>query len=94
MANTLIPIEERNLTPDEVARLDARRRRGQFLIVMGFQTLIVSVILTLWSGQDATYSPGWAHPVLYWNLITFMTSMTCFSVGLKLRKGLNEFFSY
>jgi hypothetical protein len=94
MANTLIPIEERNLTPDEVAQLDARRRRGHFLIVMGFQTLIVSTILTLWSGQDATYSPGWAHPVLYWNLLTFTTSMTCFAVGLKLRRGLNEFFSY
>jgi len=61
---------------------------------MGFQTLIVSTILTLWSGQDATYSPGWAHPVLYWNLLTFTISMTCFAVGLKLRRGLNEFFSY
>ena len=94
MANTLIPIEERNLTPEQVEKLDARRRGGQALLVIGFQTLIISVILTLWSGQDATYSPGWARPLVYWNLVTFITSMTCFGVGLKMRKGLNEFFSY
>jgi hypothetical protein len=94
MANTLIPIEERNLTPQQVSELDARRRTGHFLIVMGFQTLIISVILTLWSGQDLTYSPGWAHPVFYWNAITGLTSLTCFMVGLKKRRGLNEFFSY
>jgi hypothetical protein len=94
MANTLIPIEERNLTPEQVSKLDARRRTGHFLIVMGFQTLVVSVILTVWSGQDLTYSPGWAHPVFYWNAITALTSFTCFVVGLKKRRGLNEFFSY
>lgn len=94
MANMLIPIEERNLSPEQVAHLDARRRRGQFLIVMGFQTAIVATILTLWSGQDATYSPGFAHPVLYWNLLVAATSLTCFVTGLRLRRGLNEFFSY
>jgi len=94
MPNTLIPIEERYLTPAEVDALDARRRRGHFLIVMGFQTLIVSVILTVWSGQDATYSPGWAHPMLYWNMVTGLASLTCFVTGLRLRRGLNEFFSY
>ena len=31
MANTLIPVEERTLTPQEVELLDKRRRRGQFL---------------------------------------------------------------
>jgi hypothetical protein len=94
MANMLIPIEERNLTPEQVDKLDARRRHGHFLIVMGFQTLIVSVILTLWSGQDLAYSPGWAHPVFYWNCITALTSLICFMVGLGMRRGLNEFFSY
>jgi len=94
MANTLIPVEERTLTPAEVDKLDARRRQGHFLIVMGFQTLIISVILTVWSGQDVTYSPGWAHPVFYWNCVTGLTSLTCFAVGLRMRRGLNEFFSY
>jgi hypothetical protein len=94
MANMLIPVEERYLTPEQVELLDKRRRHGHYLIVMGFQTLIVSVILTLWSGQDLTYSPGWAHPVFYWNAFTALTSLTCFVIGLRLRRGLNEFFSY
>jgi hypothetical protein len=94
MANMLIPIEERNLSPEEVAQLDARRRRGQAYLVIGFQTLIVSLILSMWSGQDATYSPGWAHPVLYWNIVTASVSIFCFMRGLRLRRGSNEFFSY
>ena len=42
MANTLLPIEERNLTPDEVEALDRRRRRGQLFLVVGFQCLIIA----------------------------------------------------
>ncbi len=94
MANMLIPAEERNLTPSEVEHLDARRRRGQAYLVIGFQTLIVGTIVTLWAGQDATYSPGWAHPLLYWDILLFTVSATCFVRGLRLRRGLNEFFSY
>jgi hypothetical protein len=94
MANMLIPVEERNLTPDEVTRLDRRRRRGHLLLNLGWQTLIVSVLLTLWSGQDLTYSPGWNHWIFYWNCVTAFTSLVCFATGLRLRRGLNEFFSY
>ena len=94
MANMLIPVEERHLSPEEVDLLDARRRRGQLLLVIGFQTLIISVLLTLWSGQDLTYSPGWMKPVFYWNCITAITSLTCLVRGVQLRRGLNEFFSY
>ena len=94
MANTLIPIEERMLTPAEVEHLDRRRRRGQALLVIGFQFTIVSVLLTLWSGQDATYSPGWAHPMLYWNLLTAFVAIVCFLKGLQDRRGVNEFFSF
>ncbi len=70
MANTLLPLEERSLTPDEVESLDKRRRRGQLFLVICFQCLIVSALLTLWSGQDLTLSPGWIHPIAYWNAIT------------------------
>ena len=35
MANTLIPVEERMLTPDEVEMLDKRRRRGQLFWCWG-----------------------------------------------------------
>jgi len=94
MANTLIPIEERNLTPDEVANLDKRRRRGQLFLVICFQCLIVSCLLLLWSGQDATYSPGWHRPILFWNLTTFALAIFFGVTGIRLRRGSNEFFSY
>ncbi len=94
MANMLIPAEERNLTPDEVAHLDRRRRRGQLFLVISFQCIIVSVLLTLWSGQDLTYSPGWIHPVAYWNAITVILAIFFGLNGIRLRRGSNEFFSY
>jgi hypothetical protein len=94
MANTLLPIEERNLTPDEVERLDKRRRRGQLFLVLCFQSLIVSTLLTLWSGQDFTVSPGWTHPVVYWNAITFTAALVFGIMGIRLKRGSNEFISY
>jgi hypothetical protein len=94
MANLLIPAEERYLTPEQVEALDRRRRRGHLLLVIGWQTAIIAVVLTLWSGQDLTYSPGWVHPVFYWNAIVALVSATCFVRGIALRRGLNEFFSY
>jgi hypothetical protein len=94
MANMLIPVEERNLTPEEVDALDRRRRRGQAYLVMGFQTFIIGMIVTLWAGQDATYSPGWAHPLLYWDIVLFLASAFCFLRGIALKRGSNEFFSY
>ena len=63
MANMLIPVEERNLTPQEVEALDRRRRRGQLFLVLCFQCIIVGTLVTLWSGQDLAYSPGWARPM-------------------------------
>jgi hypothetical protein len=94
MANTLIPIAERQLTPAEVAALDARRRRGQLFLVIGFQCLLISILMTLWSGQDATYSPGWQHPMLYWDLLLFVAAVYFLGRGVSLRRGINEFFSY
>jgi hypothetical protein len=94
MANMLIPVEERGLSPAEVEALDRRRRRGQAYLVMGFQTFIVGTIVTLWAGQDATYSPGWAHPMLYWCLLLYTVSATCLVRGIALKRGSNEFFSY
>ena len=94
MPNLTLNPEERMLTPDQVAALDRRRRRGQLLLVLGFQFGIVATLLLLWSGQDATYSPGWARPMVYWNLITGTLSLICLGAGLQLRRGMNEFFSY
>jgi hypothetical protein len=87
----LLSAQERNLTPEEVEALDRRRRRGQLYLVICFQCLIVS---TLWSGQDLTYSPGWAHPVAYWNAITLTLAAFFGLAGLRLRRGSTEFISY
>jgi len=94
MANTLIPVEERNLTPGDVEVLDRRRRRGQLFLVIGFQCLIVSALMLLWAGQDATYSPGFARPMVYWDLITFGLALFFLIAGVRLRRGSNEFISY
>ena len=94
MANMLIPVEERHLTPAQVEHLDRRPRRGQLLLNIVFQTLIIATIVTLWSGQDATYSPGWARPMVYWDAFLFLASFSCFVIGIQQRRGLNEFFSY
>ncbi len=94
MANTLIPVEERSLTPDEVEALDRRRRRGQLFLVIGCQCLVVATLLTIWAGQDATYSPGWARPMVYWDVVTFTLAAIFLLTGLSLRRGSTEFISY
>ena len=95
MANTLIPIEERNLTPDQVETLDKRRRRGQLFLTIGLQLLVVTTLVgVLWVGQDLTHSPGWSHPMFYWAAFTGISSIVCFLRGLALRRGFHEFTSY
>lgn len=94
MANTLIPVAERNLTPEQVERLDRRRRRGQLFLVLCFQALMIGILVTLWSGQDATYSPGWHRPMVMWDAVLFGLAIFFGLAGLQLRRGSNEFISY
>jgi di/tricarboxylate transporter len=94
MANMLLSPEERNLSPEQVEHLDRRRRRGQLFLVICFQLLIVSLLLLLWSGQDLTYSPGWTHPMAYWNAITLTLALIFGATGVRLRRGSTEFLSY
>ncbi len=94
MANMILPHDERHLTPDEVESLDRRRRRGQLFLTMGFQCLIVATLLTVWAGQDLTYSPGWAHPIAYWDGIAFIAAFIFLVNGIRLKRGSNEFISY
>lgn len=95
MANTLIPFEERSLTPDQIDLLDRRRRRGQLFLTIGLQLLVVTTLVgVLWVGQDLTHSPGWSHPMFYWAAITGTGSLVCFLRGLALRRGFHEFTSY
>lgn len=94
MANSVLPFEERGLSPAETEALDRRRRLGHLFLVLGWQFLIVSVFVTLFSGQDLTYSPGWVKPMVYWDVLVFVLSMVFFANALRLRRGVNEFFSY
>jgi hypothetical protein len=94
MANHLIPVEERSLTPQEVEALDRRRRRGQLFLVLCFQCIIIGTLVTLWAGQDLTYSPGWARPMFYWDAVLFTLAAIFAVAGIRLRRGSDEFISY
>jgi len=41
-----------------------------------------------------TYSPGWHHPMAYWDAIVFTLSAIFLIRGVALRRGSNEFISY
>jgi hypothetical protein len=87
MANTLLPPEERNLTPDQVEALDKRRDLGHTLLVIAGQFAVVAAILLLWVGQDLTYSPGWAHPIAYYFALAVVLVVVLAATGILLRKG-------
>lgn len=87
MANMRIPAEERNMTPEEVAHLDTRRRWGLALQVIAGQFGFFAVLLLLWSGQDLQYSPGWVHPMFYYNVIAALVAVVLGTYGTYLRRG-------
>ena len=87
MPNTILPLAERNLTPDQVEALDKRRDLGHTLLVMAGQFLAISIVLLLWVGQDLAYSPGWAHPMFYYFLIAVILVIIFGLTGLVLRRG-------
>jgi nitrate reductase gamma subunit len=87
MANTLLPPEERNLTPDQVEALDKRRDLGHTLLVIAGQFAVIAVVLLLWVGQDLSYSPGWAHPMAYYFAIALGIIAVLGISGLVLRRG-------
>jgi hypothetical protein len=91
MANTLLPVEEQNLTPRQVELLDKRRNRGFMLMVIAGQFGIISTVLLLWLVQDLTYAPGWAHPVAYYFAFSLMVSGLAGLTGAYLRRGGPEF---
>lgn len=95
MSHDAVFVSERNLTPAQVEYLDRRRRRGQLLLVIGLQALVVTTLVgLLWVGQDLTHSPGWSHPMAYWAGFTGLVSVVCFLWGMSLRRGFHEFTSY
>ena len=91
MPNMLLPVEERNLTPDQVVALDKRRQKGLLLQVMGAQFGIVAILLTVWAGQDFTYDPSWVHPMGYYMILTAILCLIFWITGSALRRGVPEF---
>lgn len=87
MANSLLPPEERNLTPDQVELLDKRREWGQTLLVIAGQFAVIATVLLLWVGQDLTYSPGWIHPMAFYFAIAIGLVVVLGLTGLILRSG-------
>lgn len=87
MANTLLPPEERNLTPDQVEALDKRRDLGHTLLVIAGQFTVIATVLLLWVGQDLTYSPGWAHPIAYYFALAVTLVLVLGITGIVLRRG-------
>ena len=87
MANSLLPPEERNLTPDQVEALDKRRDLGHTLMVIAGQFCVIATVLLLWVGQDLSYSPGWAHPMFFYFVIALCLIAGFGITGLILRKG-------
>ena len=87
MANSLLPPEERNLTPDQVEALDKRRSLGHTFLVIAGQFAIMATVLLLWVGQDLQYSPGWDHPMFYYFALSLLLVAGFGGAGLALRKG-------
>lgn len=87
MANTLLPLEERNLTPDQVEALDKRRELGHTFLVIAGQFAVIATVLLLWVGQDLTYSPGWAHPMAYYFFVALGIIAVMGISGLVMRRG-------
>ena len=87
MANSLLPPEERHLTPDQVEALDKRRDLGHTLLVIAGQFAVIAAILLLWVGQDLAYSPGWAHPIACYFALALAIIAVCGVTGIVLRKG-------
>jgi len=88
MANSLLPPEERHLTPDQVEALDKRRDLGHTLLVIAGQFAVIATILLLWVGQDLQWSPGWEHPMAYYFAIALVIIVVCGAVGFMLRRGM------
>lgn len=87
MANALLAPEERNLTPDQIEKLDGRRDFGHALLVIAGQFAVIATVLLLWVGQDLTYSPGWDHPMAYYFFFCIGAIVVLGLIGLILRRG-------
>lgn len=88
MANSLLPPEERTLTPAQVEALDKRRDLGHTFLVIAGQFAVMATVLLLWVGQDLKYSPGWLHPMAFYFFIALALIGIFGVTGLVLRRGM------
>ena len=91
MANLSIPLEERNMTPQQIEGLDLRRRKGTLLLTIAGQFTVISVLLSLWAGSDLVWSPGFAKPIDIYFLLAVTIVVVAGSSGVYLRRGAPEF---
>lgn len=89
--NLSIPEAERNLAPAQVEALDRRRQWGLALQIVSGQFAFFAVLLLLWSGQDLSYSPGWAHPMFYYNVLAAVLAVGFGLYGTWLRRGMHPY---
>lgn len=91
MANLSIPLEERNMTPQQVEALELRRRKGALLLTIAGQFTVISVLLTLWAGQDFVWSPGFAKPMDIYLAVAVTIVLVAGTSGVVMRRGAPEF---
>ena len=91
MANLHILAEERNLTPDQVEALDKRRQWGFTCQIIAGQFAFFAILLTVWAGQDLTYSPGWFRPMATYDAIATILACGFGIYGTYLKRGKYEF---
>jgi len=87
MSNPTFAANERTLTPDQVEALDKRRQWGLAFQVIAGQFSVFAVLLTLWAGQDVTYSPGWVHPMFYYDILAVILAVIFGMYGTYLKRG-------
>ena len=87
MANMTIPEAERNLTPAQVARAGQAAAVGTGVPGDLGAVRVFRGAAVLWTGQDLQYSPGWVHPMFYYNVLAAVMAVVFGIYGTYLRRG-------
>ncbi len=91
MANLSIPLEERNMTPQQIDALELRRRKGTLLLTIAGQFTVIAVLLCAWAGSDLVWSPGLAKPIDFYLALAVTIILVAGTTGIYLRRGAPEF---
>ena len=78
-------------SPSAIEAIDKRRQWGLNFLVISGQFGFFAILLTLWTGQDLTYSPGMIHPMFYYDALCFVLAAVFGLYGSYLRRGSPEF---